>query len=85
MADSVELPPLPPPLGCSAPGVALGAGSDGAASPRASWPGEGLLPLLLAAGERPDGDDGGGVWRLTPQRLLSSPLDVNSTLSERER
>lgn len=68
-------------LVCSAPEVALGLGSEGAARPRASWPGEGLLLLLLAAGDRPDGEDGGGGWRATPQRLFSKPLDVSSTLS----
>lgn len=70
-------------LVCSVVEVVLGLGSAGAARPKASWPGEGLPLLLLAAGDRFDGEDGGGVWRATPQRLFSSPLDVNSTLSER--
>lgn len=47
-------------LACSALEGALGLGSAGTAGPTASCPGEGLLPLLLAAGDRPDGEDGGG-------------------------
>lgn len=70
-----------PLLVCSAAEVVLGLESGGAVKPRVSWPGEGLPPLLLLAAEdRPDGEDGGGVWRA--KRQFSSPLDVNSTLSE---
>lgn len=68
-------------LVCSAPEVVLGLDSDGAVKPWGSWPGEGLPPLLLLAAEdRPDGEDGGGVWRAKQQ--FSSPLEFNSTLSE---
>lgn len=79
-SDSVVVSAVVPLLLCSVVEVVLG--SAGVAGPRASWPGEGLPLLLLAAGDRPDGEGGGGVWRATPARLFSSPFDVSSTLSE---